>query len=136
MNLRIPIFTGFLTEERDQDAWRLASDILNMVLVALLVACVLIAVLAEPLVAWTIGSGFDAPKRALTVHILRMLLVQPVLVGRRMQLNVVVTFLALMFGGWLWGLGGLFIAVPTLVVLKICADHIESLAPIGEFLGQ
>src|SRR6266536_3421866 len=52
----IPIFTGFLTEEREQDAWRLASDILNMVLVALLVACALIALLAEPLVAWTIGS--------------------------------------------------------------------------------
>src|SRR6266498_5112698 len=77
----IPIFTGFLTEEREQDAWRLASDILNMVLVALLVACALIALLAEPLVAWTIGSGFDEPKRALTVHILRLLLIQPVLLG-------------------------------------------------------
>ena len=63
----IPIFTGFLTEEREQDAWRLASGILNMVLIALLSACVLIALLAEPLVAWTIGSGFDPPKRALTV---------------------------------------------------------------------
>jgi len=77
----IPIFTGFLTEEREQDAWRLASDILNMMLVALLVACALIALLAEPLVAWTIGSGFDEPKRALTVHILRLLLIQPVLLG-------------------------------------------------------
>lgn len=77
----IPIFTGFLTEEREQDAWRLASDILNMVLVALLVACVLIGLLAEPLVAWTIGSGFDEQKRALTVHILRLLLIQPVLLG-------------------------------------------------------
>src|SRR6266516_3935207 len=54
----------------EQDAWRLASDILNMMLVALLVACALIALLAEPLVAWTIGSGFDEQKRALTVHIL------------------------------------------------------------------
>lgn len=62
--------------------------------------------------------------------------VQPVLVGRRMQLNVVVTFLAVMFGGWLWGLGGLFIAVPTLVVLKICADHIEALSTIGEFISR
>jgi predicted PurR-regulated permease PerM len=62
--------------------------------------------------------------------------VQPVLVGRRMQLNMVVTFLALMFGGWLWGLGGLFIAVPTLVVLKICADHIEALSTIGEFISR
>lgn len=77
----IPIFTGFLTEERPADAWRLASDILNLVLVALLVACALIALLADPLVAWTIGSGFDEQKRALTAHILRLLLIQPVLLG-------------------------------------------------------
>jgi putative peptidoglycan lipid II flippase len=77
----IPIFTGFLTEEREHDAWRLASDILNLVLIALLIACVLIALLAEPLVAWTIGSGFDAPKRALTVDMLRLLLIQPILLG-------------------------------------------------------
>jgi len=62
--------------------------------------------------------------------------VQPVLVGRRMQLNVVVTFVALMFGGWIWGLGGLFLAVPTLVVMKICADHIEALSTIGEFISS
>lgn len=62
--------------------------------------------------------------------------VQPILVGRRMQLNVVVTFVALMFGGWVWGLGGLFLAVPTLVVLKICADHIEALSTIGEFISR
>jgi putative peptidoglycan lipid II flippase len=77
----IPIFTGLLTEEREQEAWQLASDILNMVLIALLLACVLIALLAEPLVASTIGSGFDAPKRALTVHMLRLLLIQPILLG-------------------------------------------------------
>ncbi len=62
-------------------------------------------------------------------------LIQPVLVGRRLQLNVVVTFLTVLAWGWLWGLGGVFVAVPTLVVLKICADHIEALAPLGEFLS-
>jgi putative peptidoglycan lipid II flippase len=77
----IPIFTSFLTEERQGDAWQLASDILNLVLVALLAACVLIALLADPLVAWTIGSGFDEQKRALTARILRLLLIQPVLLG-------------------------------------------------------
>ncbi|HEU5097900.1 MAG TPA: murein biosynthesis integral membrane protein MurJ [Roseiflexaceae bacterium] len=77
----LPVFTGFLTEERQADAWRLASDILNLVLVALLAACTLIALLADPLVAWTIGSGFDDQKRALTAHILRLLLIQPMLLG-------------------------------------------------------
>jgi predicted PurR-regulated permease PerM len=63
-------------------------------------------------------------------------IVQPVLVGRRLQLNVVVTFLAVLCGGWLWGLGGVVVAIPTLVVLKICADHIPSMSTIGEFVSR
>jgi putative peptidoglycan lipid II flippase len=77
----IPVFAGFLAEEREDDAWRLAGSVLNWVLLALLAACVLIALLAEPLVALTVGSGFDPPKRALTAQILRLLLIQPVLLG-------------------------------------------------------
>src|SRR5919206_1749907 len=59
----IPIFTGFLADNREEDAWRLASTILNLALIALLAACLLIALLADPLVALTIGSGFDPAKR-------------------------------------------------------------------------
>ncbi len=93
----------------------------------------LTAAAAVSLDGWAIAQ---VPLAFLALTTIEGQLVQPVLVGRRMQLNVVVTFLALMFGGWLWGLGGLFIAVPTLVVLKICADHIESLATLGEFISR
>lgn len=77
----IPVFAGFLAERREDDAWRLAGGLLNWVLLALLAACVLIALLADPLVALTVGSGFDPAKRALTAQILRLLLIQPVLLG-------------------------------------------------------
>ncbi|MBK9712181.1 MAG: murein biosynthesis integral membrane protein MurJ [Kouleothrix sp.] len=77
----IPVFSGFLSDEHDQDAWRLASGVLSWALLALLAACALIALLADPLVALTVGSGFDPDKRALTAHILRLMLIQPVLLG-------------------------------------------------------
>ncbi|MFL5806422.1 MAG: murein biosynthesis integral membrane protein MurJ [Roseiflexaceae bacterium] len=77
----IPVFSGFLARKQEQDAWRLANALLNLALVALLAACALIALLADPLVALTIGSGFDPEKRALTAHILRLLLIQPALLG-------------------------------------------------------
>jgi predicted PurR-regulated permease PerM len=41
----------------------------------------------------------------------------------------------LLFWGWLWGIVGALIAVPLLVAFKIVCDHVESLAPIGEFLA-
>jgi putative peptidoglycan lipid II flippase len=77
----IPVFAGMLSEDRSEDAWRLASSLLNLAFVGLVVACVLIGLLAEPIVALTIGSGFAPEQRALTVLLLRLMLVQPVLLG-------------------------------------------------------
>lgn len=61
--------------------------------------------------------------------------VTPWIIGRRMTLNPVMIFIGLTFWGWLWGIAGVLLAVPMLVMLKIFCDHIEPLAPIGEFLG-
>lgn len=61
--------------------------------------------------------------------------VTPWIIGRRMTINPVMIFLGLTFWGWLWGIAGVLLAVPMLVMLKIFCDHIEPLAPIGEFLG-
>src|SRR5207244_1789838 len=77
----IPVFAGLLTEERDSDAWRLASSILNLALIALIMACLLIALLADPLVSWTIGRGFEPYRHDVTVYILRLMLIQPILLG-------------------------------------------------------
>lgn len=60
----------------------------------------------------------------------------PYVMGRRLTLNPVVIFGAVTFGGFLWGILGIFLAVPALVMLKIFCDHIGPLAPIGEFLGS
>jgi predicted PurR-regulated permease PerM len=61
--------------------------------------------------------------------------VSPLIMGRRLTLNPVVIFLGLSFWGWLWGIPGALLAVPMLSMFKIFCDHIEPLAPIGEFLG-
>jgi predicted PurR-regulated permease PerM len=53
-----------------------------------------------------------------------------------LTLNPVVIFLGLSFWGWLWGIPGALLAVPMLAMFKIFCDHIEPLAPIGEFLGN
>jgi predicted PurR-regulated permease PerM len=47
-----------------------------------------------------------------------------------------VIFVGLIFWGWLWGIPGALLAVPILATFKIVCDHIEPLAPIGEFLGR
>ncbi len=62
-------------------------------------------------------------------------LIQPLLVGRRMQLNPMLVFLALWFGGMFWGIAGIVLATPTLVALKVIAAHSRSGAPLLDFLS-
>jgi putative peptidoglycan lipid II flippase len=77
----IPVFAGLLAEGRDDDAWRLASGVLHVALVALAVACGLLAVFAGPVVALTVGRGFPPEQQALTAGLLRVMLLQPALLG-------------------------------------------------------
>jgi predicted PurR-regulated permease PerM len=44
--------------------------------------------------------------------------VQPVVVGRRLDVNPLIVILCLWFGGWLWGIAGVALAVPLLVTAK------------------
>lgn len=62
--------------------------------------------------------------------------VTPMLLARRLTLNPVVLLVGVIFWGWLWGIPGTLLAVPLISSFKILCDHIEPLAPIGEFLGR
>jgi predicted PurR-regulated permease PerM len=62
-------------------------------------------------------------------------LVQPLLVGRRLEVNPLLIFLALWFGGFFWGIAGILLATPTLVVLKVIAENSKAGRPMMEFLG-
>ena len=60
---------------------------------------------------------------------------QPLLVGRRMEVNPLLVFLGLWFGGLFWGIAGIVLATPTLVALKVIAENSKSGKPMLEFLG-
>ena len=59
----------------------------------------------------------------------------PMILARRLTLNPVAVITALLLWGWMWGVVGLLLAVPILVIIKIVFDQIEPLKPIGDFLG-
>lgn len=48
-------------------------------------------------------------------------LVQPILVGRRLDVSPLIVFLCLWLGGWLWGIAGVALAVPMLVTARALA---------------
>ena len=88
-------------------------------------------------------STFDATAQAmlipgayLAVNFVQANFVAPAVLGRRLTLNPVAILIGLALWYEMWGVPGVFIAVPLLAAFKICCDHIETLAPIGEFLSR
>ena len=63
-------------------------------------------------------------------------IVNPIIVGRRMSLSPLVVVIALMIGGWVWGVVGVLLAVPIVVMVKIYFSHSEHLAPYADVLGK
>lgn len=61
-------------------------------------------------------------------------LITPWLTSRAARMNPAAVFLGLMFWGWLWGVPGLLLAVPLLMILKAVSDHVEMLQPIAALL--
>lgn len=61
--------------------------------------------------------------------------VQPLLVGRRLQLNPMLVFLALWFGGCFWGIAGIILATPALAALKVVATNAPGGQPLLDFLS-
>lgn len=56
--------------------------------------------------------------------------------GRIAKMNAMAVFVALLFGGWLWGVWGLLLCVPIIVVVKVISEHIEGMQYIAELLGE
>ncbi len=83
-----------------------------------------------------LGQALLVPGAYLAVNLIQANFITPAVLGRRLTLNPVAILVGLVFWWWIWGVAGAFIAVPMLATLKIFCDHIESLAPIGEFLGN
>jgi putative peptidoglycan lipid II flippase len=79
----IPTFTGLLTKGERNPAWKLASAIANLVLVILILAAILAAIFAQPLVHYVLAPGFanDPGQEALTINLLRIMLPSAVIFG-------------------------------------------------------
>ena len=76
------------------------------------------------------------PASYLAINLLQAYVFTPMLLGKRLTLNPVAILMGLILWWVIWGVAGAFIAVPLLATFKILCDHIETLAPVGEFLGD
>jgi len=76
----IPVFSSYRARGDEDEAWKLASSIINLVLIALIVISVLMAIFA-PFFVPIVAPGFDQPTTDLTVKLTQIMLISPVLIG-------------------------------------------------------
>jgi predicted PurR-regulated permease PerM len=62
-------------------------------------------------------------------------IIEPVFVGRRLDLNPMVVLVALWTGAWLWGIAGMVVALPFLVATKVAASRSRNGAAVVRVLS-
>jgi putative permease len=96
------------------------------------------ALFLSSLVTFATGNPQNVLYVIVTVIILHAVdsnILLPTIVGSKVRLNALMSFLGIVLGEMIWGLSGMFLAIPVIAILKIIFDRIESLMPWGFLLG-
>ncbi|MGZ8481069.1 MAG: murein biosynthesis integral membrane protein MurJ [Candidatus Limnocylindria bacterium] len=76
----IPVFSSYRARGQEAEAWKLASSVINLVMIALTALSLLMALLA-PILVPIVAPGFDEPTTQLTIRLTQIMLISPVLIG-------------------------------------------------------
>ena len=84
----------------------------------------------------SIGMAIGVSGVAMLITTLEGFWLTPALMGKVAEMNRIAIFAGIMFWSWLWGIPGMLLAIPMLMVTKVVCDRIEGLQPIGKMLGE
>src|ERR1700675_3332936 len=70
------------------------------------------------------------------MHLLALNVLYPKLLGGRLRINPLAVTIALLFWGAVWRAVGLVLAIPITGAIKIIFDHVESMKPYADWLGE
>jgi len=56
--------------------------------------------------------------------------------GKIAKMNAAAVFISLLFWAWLWGVWGMLLGIPIIVILKVVSEHVDQLQPVAELLGD
>ncbi len=74
----IPLFTEALSQRGRDEAWRMASAVINLVLLSTVVLALVVALFAPQIVACCLAPGFSAAQQNLTVDLMRLILISTI----------------------------------------------------------
>lgn len=63
-------------------------------------------------------------------------IIVPKIVASKVKVNALVSIVVILIGGAMWGVAGMFLAIPITAILKVIFDRIPGLQPIGFLIGD
>jgi predicted PurR-regulated permease PerM len=70
------------------------------------------------------------------VHVLDSNVLFPSIVGSKVKINALITIIGVVLGNMLWGIPGMFLAIPSIAIIKIICENIEEMKPWAILLGD
>jgi predicted PurR-regulated permease PerM len=83
-----------------------------------------------------IGHALVAPMSYLAITTLQNNVLSPFVYAGRLKLKPLAVMVCVLFWWFIWGVPGVFLAVPIAATLKALGDQVPHLAPLGRLLGQ
>jgi predicted PurR-regulated permease PerM len=115
--------------------WGIAAALLNLVPYVGSLAITAGAALVALMQFGTLEMALAVAGASLGVHVVSGYLLTPWLTSRTSRLSPVAVFVGVLLWGWLWGVWGLLLGVPIIMIVKAACDRVEGLKPVGELLG-
>ena len=82
-----------------------------------------------------INTALYVAGASLVIHTIVGNLLVPWLTSKATRMNPVAVFIGVLAWGWLWGVWGLLLGIPIMMIVKAVCDRVDDLKPVGELLG-
>jgi predicted PurR-regulated permease PerM len=115
--------------------WGVAAGILNLIPYVGSIAVTAGATLVGFVQFGEIQMALAVGGASLLINTVEGNLLVPWLTSRASRMNAVAVFIGVLAWGWLWGVWGLLLGIPIMMVIKAVCDRVEDLKPVGELLG-
>ncbi len=116
--------------------WGIAAAVLNLVPYVGSLITAAASALVGFLQFGSLNMAMLVGGASLVIHTIVGNIVTPWLTSRASRLSPVAVFVALLAWGWLWGVWGLLLGIPIMMMVKSVCDRVDDLKPVGEFLGS
>jgi len=98
--------------------------------ISLLISCFIAFATSTPSTCIYVAIGYIA------VHVVDGNIVLPFVVGSKVKINALFSFIGILIGEHLWGIAGMFLCIPAIAIIKIIFERVQGLQPWGKLLGE